>query len=126
MYSLGIQEEGKVRSILRAFLFNDPKIDKQKIGTLSGGEKSRLQFIQLIHSQPNFLLLDEPINHLDIPSMQVIEDLLAKYKGTLLVISHDRHFLDKIVNKIWIIHEHKIRKFPGNFTENKKIIEELV
>ena len=85
--------------LLYRFLFTREDLER-RIGTLSGGEKSRLQLARLANDQVNFLMLDEPTNHLDIQSCEQLEDMLADYEGTLLVISHDRYFLDKLVNRV--------------------------
>jgi len=94
---------GLIRSpaaaLLHRFLFTRDDLDRP-IGTLSGGEKSRVQLARLVHEQVNFLMLDEPTNHLDIPSCEQLEELLEEYEGTLLVISHDRYFLDRIIDRV--------------------------
>ena len=87
------------------------------MGSLSGGQKSRLQLVGLGLKGINFLLLDEPTNNLDIPSMMVLEDALLDFDGTILVISHDRYFLDQIVDKIVAIENGQIKEYPGNFTD---------
>jgi len=86
-------------SLLHRFLFTRDDLDRS-IGTLSGGEKSRVQLARLVHEQVNFLLLDEPTNHLDIPSCEQLEEMLEEYDGTLLVISHDRYFLDRLITRV--------------------------
>ena len=84
---------------------------------LSGGEKSRLQLARLVLTDANFLLLDEPTNNLDIASVEVLEAALQEFEGTILTVSHDRYFLDKIVNKIVSIEEDgRVRMYPGNFS----------
>jgi ATP-binding cassette subfamily F protein 3 len=85
--------------MLHRFLFNRDDLTRE-IGTLSGGEKSRLQLARLVHEQVNFLMLDEPTNHLDIQACEQLEEMLDEFDGTLLVISHDRYFLDKLVNRV--------------------------
>ncbi len=87
------------------------------IGRLSGGEKSRLQMARLMLTEANFLLLDEPTNNLDIPSTEVLEAALQDFEGTVLTVSHDRYFLDKIVNRIVAIGDDgRVRVYPGNFS----------
>ncbi len=87
------------------------------IGRLSGGEKSRLQLARLMLTEANFLLLDEPTNNLDITSTHVLEDALEEFEGTILTVSHDRYFLDRIVTKIIAIDEQaQVRLYPGNFS----------
>ena len=88
-----------------------------QIGNLSGGQKSRLQLLQLALQGVNVLLLDEPTNNLDIPLMIVLESALLDFEGTILTISHDRYFLDEIVESILAIDQGKITRYPGNFTE---------
>lgn len=117
LHQHGIDDEGKFQNIIRRFHFTKDTVDEKKIGDLSGGEKSKLQFILLMLSGANFLLLDEPINHLDIASMKVVEDVLSRYQGSLMVISHDRYFLSKIVNRIMYIQDHKVNEFWGNIDE---------
>jgi ATP-binding cassette subfamily F protein 3 len=87
------------------------------IGSLSGGEKSKLQFMLLMLSGANTLLLDEPINHLDIDSMKVVEQVLHDFKGALIVISHDRYFLSQVVNKIVYLKDRQIKEFRGTVDE---------
>ncbi len=87
------------------------------MGNLSGGQKSRLQLVGLGLKGINFLLLDEPTNNLDIPSMIVLEDALMDFEGTILVISHDRYFLDQVVDKIVAIENGQLKEYPGNFTD---------
>ena len=86
------------------------------IRTFSGGERSRVAMAQLVLTRANLLLLDEPTNHLDIPSRQVLERALADYDGTVLVVSHDRFFLDAVVNKIWAFEDGRINEYVGNFS----------
>ncbi|MEF9951552.1 MAG: ABC-F family ATP-binding cassette domain-containing protein [Clostridium sp.] len=103
-----------VRTILGSFLFSGDDVFKD-ISLLSGGEKARLSLLKLMLSKPNFLLLDEPTNHLDILSREALEDALLEYDGTLFVISHDRYFLNKIINRILELDENNITEYLGNF-----------
>jgi len=105
----------QVLGILARFLFKDEEVYKP-IGKLSGGERNRLQLARLMLLKPNFLILDEPTNHLDIPTREAVEEALAEFKGTLLTVSHDRYFLDKIVNHIAEVADKKLQTYPGNFT----------
>ena len=106
----------KLRTILGAFLFYGEEIFKS-ISLLSGGEKSRVALVKLILSKSNFLLLDEPTNHLDIISKEALEDALKSYDGTILTISHDRYFLNKVAEKIlYLDSEHGITEYPGNYS----------
>lgn len=112
----------RVRTVLGAFLFRGDDVFK-KIGNLSGGEKCRINLLKLMLSKSNFLLLDEPTNHLDIISREALEDALLDYDGTVLVISHDRYFLNKVVNKIYELNEDGVKEFLGNYSyyiEKKK------
>jgi ATP-binding cassette subfamily F protein 3 len=92
--------EDQAIAFLGRFLFSYQKAKTQTVGSLSGGERSRLQMALLMLEEPNFLLLDEPTNNLDIQSAEVLEQALDNFNGTLFVISHDRYFLDKVVDKI--------------------------
>ncbi len=83
---------------------------------LSGGEKSRLTYVKLLLKEPDLLLLDEPTNHLDIEATEWLENYLANYKGAMVLISHDRYFLDKTVEKIWELEQGKLRHYQGNYT----------
>ncbi len=112
-----IKDESQFQSVIRRFHFSKDTVDDKKIGNLSGGEKSKLQFMLLAISDASVLLLDEPINHLDIASMKVVEDVLHEFKGSLFVISHDRYFLSKVVNKIVYIKDKHINEFLGTIDE---------
>jgi ATP-binding cassette, subfamily F, member 3 len=116
-------------SLLHRFLFTRDDLDKS-CGVLSGGEKARVQLAALMASGANFLLLDEPTNHLDIRSRESVEDALEDFPGTLFVISHDRYFLDKIVDRVLYLDPPEITPYEGNFSEfwatrNKRRDEEL-
>lgn len=104
----------EVRSHLAKFNFFDEDLFKS-VGELSGGERARLELLKLMLSKSNFLLLDEPTNHLDIESKDVLENAIVDYSGTVLIISHDRYFLNKVVNKIWYLEDGKITEFYGNY-----------
>ena len=108
------QEE--LRNYLARFLFLHDDVFKV-IAHLSAGEKARLIFSKLLLEQPNLLLLDEPTNHLDIPSIEALEVALNEYSGTILVISHDRHFLNKIANKFLVFANGRATLFPGTYAE---------
>jgi ATP-binding cassette subfamily F protein 3 len=96
-----------IRSILGAFLFSGEDVDKQ-VKVLSGGERTRLAICKLLFEDFNLLIMDEPTNHLDIQSKEILKDALKSYEGTLLLVSHDRDFLDGLSNKIWEINKDKI------------------
>jgi ATP-binding cassette, subfamily F, member 3 len=102
--------------VLHRFLFSRTDLERT-IGTLSGGEKSRLQLARLVHEQVNFLMLDEPTNHLDIQACEQLEEMLEEFEGTLLIISHDRYFLDRLVNRVVELEDHRLKPFNGTFAE---------
>lgn len=104
----------ELRKALAKFLFIDDDIYKM-IDELSGGEKARVSLCKIMLSDVNFLVLDEPTNHLDIESKEVLEEALNSYEGTLLVISHDRYFLNKVVNKILELKADGVHEFLGNY-----------
>lgn len=106
----------RLRDILGAFLFHGDDIDK-KVKVLSGGERSRLATVQLLLEPYNLLLLDEPTNHLDIPSKEILKKALIKFDGTLIVVSHDRDFLDGLVNKVYEFRDKKIKTHLGGINE---------
>lgn len=108
-------------AFLHRFLFTYDQM-QQPIGNLSGGERSRLQLARLVLERPNLLLLDEPTNNLDIASIEVLEETLEEFVGTLLVISHDRYFLDKVVDRIVELRDGQFTEFLGGYTD---YLEEL-
>ena len=103
-------------ALLRKFLFTRDDLRK-RVSDLSGGERNRLQLAALMKLKPNFLILDEPTNHLDIPAREAIEDALADYEGSILVVSHDRYFLDKVVDRVIELEDRDLVSFEGNFSE---------
>ena len=107
--------EGEMRSFLGAFLFSGDDVFK-RIGSLSGGEQSRVSLCKLILSKANLLILDEPTNHLDIPSRMALEAALMQYEGTILTVSHDRYLLNRIANRILFIGMGKSRFYEGGYT----------
>ena len=108
--------ETELRNILGSFLFNGEEVFK-KIKVLSGGEKSRVALAKTMISEANFLLLDEPTNHLDMKSVNVLVQALDQYQGSYVVVSHDRHFVSQIANKIWYIENQEIKEYPGTYDE---------
>ena len=115
----------ELRSILGRFLFQGEDVFL-KVGSLSGGEKARLSLLKLMMSGPNVLLLDEPTNHLDIESREVFEDALLEFPGTVLVVSHDRYFLNKIPTRIFELGQEGITSYLGTYNyyvEKKQEIE---
>jgi len=113
----------KIRDILGAFMFSGDDVDK-KVKVLSGGERSRLAMIRLMLEPVNFLVMDEPTNHLDMRSKEILKQALASYEGTVLVVSHDREFLDGLVNCIYEFKDRKIKQHLGgiyDFLKRKKM-----
>ncbi|MGN4447775.1 ribosomal protection-like ABC-F family protein [Bacillus cereus group sp. MYBK79-1] len=115
--------EGEARHILAKFLFYGPAVFK-KVTQLSGGEKMRLRLAQLMYQDINFLILDEPTNHLDIESREVLEEALEQYNGTILAVSHDRYFLNKLFEKTYWIDDRKLFEFAGNYAWARQKWEE--
>lgn len=117
----------EIRSLLARFLFIGDDIYKEN-SSLSGGEKSRLSLLKLMLSKTNLLLMDEPTNHLDIDSKEVLEDAISNYDGTVMVISHDRYFLNKVTDKIWELDEEGLKEYLGNYSyyQEKKAKENIV
>ena len=116
----------KIRNILGSFLFSGETVDK-KVKVLSGGERSRLALAKLLLEPYNLLVLDEPTNHLDIKSKDILKNALKKYDGTLILVSHDRDFLDGLVGKLYEFKDQKIKQHSGNIYEflKKKKIDNL-
>lgn len=112
----GNMSEGRAVSFLTRYLFTYQQAT-QRVGSLSGGERSRLQLALLVLSGANFLLLDEPTNNLDIASAEVLENALNDFNGTVLVISHDRYFLDRTVNRILELKDAKITEYFGGYSD---------
>jgi len=108
--------EMELRSVLGCFLFSNEEVFK-KIKVLSGGEKSRVALARTLISEANFLLLDEPTNHLDMQSVNILIQALQQYEGSYVIVSHDRHFISHVANKIWYIEDHQIKEYPGTFDE---------
>ena len=111
----GYQYESDIRSVLHGLKFSEYSYDT-KISTLSGGQKTRLALGKLLLSKPDLLILDEPTNHLDIESLTWLEQYLQAYEGAILVVSHDRYFLDKIVTEIYELSRGKLTKYNGNYS----------
>ncbi len=107
---------GAIRNLLGAFLFSDEEVHK-KISVLSGGEKSRVVLAIILASQANLLVLDEPTNHLDIESREILLKAIEKFEGTVLVVSHDRHFLRAIAHRVFEISHGHLEVFEGNYDE---------
>jgi ATP-binding cassette subfamily F protein 3 len=107
---------GDMRAYLGRFLFSGGEVF-QTVGTLSGGEKSRVALAKLMLSTANLLVLDEPTNHLDIPAREVLEQALAAYPGTLLIVSHDRYFLDRVSSRLLYLRDGTCTSYAGNYTD---------
>ncbi|MCU6798200.1 ATP-binding cassette domain-containing protein [Paenibacillus sp. WQ 127069] len=109
-------EEGEARGILARYLFYGTDVFRP-VSLLSGGEWSRLRLALLVLSKPNLLLLDEPTNHLDIASREALEEALEEFPGTVLAISHDRYFINRLAQRVWLLEEGKVAPYLGNFDE---------
>lgn len=94
------------------------------VGKLSGGEKRRLQLLRILMQNPNFLILDEPTNDLDISTLNVLENFLESYGGCMIIVSHDRYFMDRLVDHLFVFGDGQIRDFPGNYTDYRLALEE--
>ncbi len=113
----------KIRTLLGGFLFGEDEIDK-KVKVLSGGEKARLALAKLLLTPANLLVLDEPTNHLDMQSKDILKNALIQYEGTLILVSHDRDFLQGLTNKVFEFKDTKIREYIGDiydFLESRRI-----
>ena len=111
-----LADNGELRSFLARFLFIGEDVFKL-VGDLSGGEKGRLALAKLIYSRKNVLILDEPTNHLDIPAREALEAALGEYDGTIVTVSHDRFFLDRVATQILAFEPSRVDVFDGNYTE---------
>ena len=117
---LGGGEKMTASQFLQMFLFS-PNQQYDYVGKLSGGERQRLHLCTVLMRSPNFLILDEPTNDLDIPTLNVLEQYLKNFRGCLIVISHDRYFMDKVVDHLFVFHgEGRVQDFPGNYTQYRE------
>ena len=116
-------DETELRTLLGTFLFRGDDVFKH-VRVLSGGERSRVALARTLLSPANFLILDEPTNHLDIQSKQVLIEALQQYGGTFVIVSHDRHFLDEVVEEVWRVGHGGVRTFLGNYSEYRWQVEE--
>ncbi|WP_041076183.1 ABC-F family ATP-binding cassette domain-containing protein [Bacillus sp. OxB-1] len=111
----GYQFESDIRSVLHGMRFFPDDFDKQ-VNLLSGGQKTRLALAKMLLSKPDLLILDEPTNHLDIETLAWLEKYLASYEGAILIVSHDRYFLDQIVTIVYEVSRRKVTKYTGNYS----------
>lgn len=121
----GYHIDVKIKTVLNGMGFFNKAYDTI-IDTLSGGEKTRLALAKLLLEEPKLLILDEPTNHLDFKTLMWLEDYLTGYKGGLLVVSHDRYFLDKMVTRIWEIENKKVESYTGNYSKYKQLRAEKI
>ena len=114
---LGNGQRMTASQFLQMFLFS-PSQQYDYIGKLSGGERQRLHLCTVLMRSPNFLILDEPTNDLDIPTLNVLEEYLRNFQGCLIVVSHDRYFMDRVVDHLFVFHGNgEVQDFPGNYTQ---------
>jgi ATP-binding cassette subfamily F protein 3 len=109
-------ERRQVQGHLARFGFSGDEAQR-RADTLSGGERARVALAMMVLTRANFLLLDEPTNHLDIESVEALEDALAEYDGTILLVSHDRAMLEALTTRVWVLHDQHVTDFPGSFAE---------
>lgn len=119
----GYNIDVKIKTVLNGMGFMDKQLDTV-INTLSGGEKTRLSLARLLLLQPQVLVLDEPTNHLDFETLVWLEEYLEGYKGAIITVSHDRFFLDRVVNTIWEIEDHSLNSYKGNYSKYLVLKEE--
>lgn len=112
----GYSYENEIRSVLHGFKF-DPSFYEQRIDMLSGGQKTRLALARMLLQHPDILILDEPTNHLDIETLAWLENYLQSYTGALLIVSHDRYFLDKVATEVYELSRKKMRHYKGNYSK---------
>lgn len=112
----GYQYEATIRSVLHGMRFYPDDFERQ-IDTLSGGQRTRLALAKMLLQSPDLLILDEPTNHLDIETLAWLEKYLSGYKGAVLIVSHDRYFLDRVVSVVYELSRHRSRRFVGNYTK---------
>lgn len=120
----GYNADVKIKTVLNGMGFE--KSYDQVISTMSGGEKTRLKLCRLLLEEPEILFLDEPTNHLDVPTLFWLENYLASYKGAIFTVSHDRYFLDRVVQKIFELENRRVNVFRGNYSKYKVLKAEIV
>ncbi len=124
----GYEYETKIQKILPVFNITEEMLNRN-FNTLSGGEKTIISLIRLLLQEPDVLLLDEPTNHLDINKMIWLEKTLKNYKGTIILVSHDRYFMDNVINKVYLLTKRGIEVYHGNYSyyikesENRLLLE---
>ncbi|MEG1393202.1 MAG: ABC-F family ATP-binding cassette domain-containing protein [Christensenellaceae bacterium] len=121
----GYNIEVQIKKILNGMGFSD-KSYEMSIDALSGGEKTRLAIAKLLLENPDLLILDEPTNHLDFKTLVWLEEYLSGYKGAIIIVSHDRYFLDKVAQKIWEIEDKQLTEYKGNYTQYKQLKADYV
>jgi ATP-binding cassette subfamily F protein 3 len=107
---------GDIRAALGRFQFSSDQVTT-KLSQLSGGERARVALLKLLLEENNLLLMDEPTNHLDMDSKDTLEEALINYEGSLVTVSHDRWFLDQVVNRIWELQDGVVTVYYGNYTD---------
>ena len=107
---------GDIRAALGRFQFSSEQV-AAKLSQLSGGERARVALLKLLLEENNLLLMDEPTNHLDMESKATLEEALVDYEGSLITVSHDRWFLDQVVNRIWELQDGVVTVYYGNYTD---------
>ena len=112
-----------VQGHLGRFGFSGDEVQR-RADTLSGGERARVALAMLMLSRANFLILDEPTSHLDVESIEVLEDAIEDYDGTVLLVSHDRELLRALTDRVWVLHERHVTEFDGNFAEWESVSAE--
>ncbi|MGI5919970.1 MAG: ATP-binding cassette domain-containing protein, partial [Christensenellales bacterium] len=114
--------DGELRNMLAGFLFYGDDVFKP-VSALSGGEKGRLALLKLMMARPTLLLLDEPTNHLDMDSREVLEDALIEFEGTILFVSHDRYFINRVATRILELRDGALTSFEGNWSDYQAFLE---
>ncbi|WP_288597170.1 ABC-F family ATP-binding cassette domain-containing protein, partial [uncultured Lactococcus sp.] len=125
----GFTYESEIKSVLNGFRFDETMWERE-ISSLSGGQKTRLALAKMLLERPQLLILDEPTNHLDIETLAWLENYLKNYEGSLLIVSHDRYFLDKVVNEVLELSRGELTRFSGNYSRyveqrEQKLLTEL-
>ncbi|GFH39938.1 ABC-F family ATP-binding cassette domain-containing protein [Lactococcus insecticola] len=113
----GFTYESEIKNVLNGFKFDETQFWHQKVASLSGGQKTRLALAKILLENPQFLILDEPTNHLDIETLLWLENYLKNYRGAILIVSHDRYFLDKVTTETLELSRGKLEKYPGNYSQ---------